>query len=32
MGGSVFEMFEEPDVQALMRKAGIDASDKPSIT
>jgi hypothetical protein len=31
MGGSLFEPFEEPDIKALMEKAGIDNSDKPSL-
>lgn len=30
MGGGVFEMMEEPDIKALMRKADVDDSDKPS--
>jgi hypothetical protein len=32
MGGAKFGTFEEPDIKALLRKAGRDGKDKPSLT
>lgn len=31
IGGGVFETFEDPDVKALLKKAGWDTSDKPKL-
>ncbi|MBT7915201.1 hypothetical protein HN588_14990 [Candidatus Bathyarchaeota archaeon] len=31
MGGDQFDMLETPDIKALLRKAGKDDSDKPSL-
>lgn len=31
MGGAKFDLYEKPDFRALLRKAGRDASDKPSL-
>jgi hypothetical protein len=32
IGGGVFEMLEKQDIKALLRKAGLDASDKPNLS
>ena len=31
MGGELFDLLEKPDIKALLRKAGKDDSDKPSL-